>query len=74
MTATETTKATTTRQALKAIRLAVAGKSYLSGPLYYECESGTLMVHNAKSKGGCLLGVFEAELIVKGETIRKYKV
>lgn len=74
---TETTRETTVRQALKAIRADLSGVDYLPGGGFrqYECADGTLLVRNAKASGGVLLGVFEAELAAaNGQTIRSYKV
>lgn len=68
----------TIRKALKQIRedLAADSVSYLSGPRYYETDKGTLLVRNADGadKFSSLLGVFVAELLIRGRTITTYKI
>ena len=73
MHATTTTTTTTLRQALKVIRADLQGQSYLSGPRYYSCDRGTLLVRHDAAVGGCLLGVFVVDLLDQsGLPVRTY--
>ncbi len=77
-TQTETTRTTTLRAALKAIRADLEGRSYLPAGIEYPCDRGTLLVSNRAETDGqgtsYLLGQFVIELLDRyGRPTKTYR-